>query len=310
MSVDLTGTTAARVGAEIARQRRRQGSYAAGMALTVMVPTDERNHYDALKATSEAGREHPCRVLVVIPRAAKSAPRLDAEIRVGGSSGPGETVVLRLYGPLGDHADSVVLPLLLPDAPVVAWWPGVAPAVPAADPLGTLAQRRVCDAAAATRPAAALEALAQGYSPGDTDFAWTRLSPWRTLLAGALDHPFDAITGAEVAAQRNNPSATLLVAWLSVRLGVPVASRVTRGPGITAARLATARGDIAVTRPDGVRATLSRPGQPDRGVALPRRGTADLLAEELRRLDADEPFAETLAALAKPRARRAGRRSS
>ena len=300
MIVDLAGTTAADIGAEIARQRRRQGSYAAGMALTVVIPTDERHHYDAVRAATDAGREHPCRVLVVIARAPSASPRLDAEVRVGDSAGPGETVVLRMYGALGQHADSVVLPLLLPDAPVVTWWPSSGPTVPSATPLGALAQRRVTDAATATRPDAALAALAKGYRPGDTDFAWTRLSPWRTLLAGALDHPYDSIAEAEVVAQRNNPSATLLAAWLRHRLSVPVRTATSRGPGVTAVRLVTARGDIAVTRPDGIRATLSRPGQPDRGVALPRRTTSDLLAEELRRLDADEAFAETLAALPRP----------
>ncbi|HVE63340.1 MAG TPA: glucose-6-phosphate dehydrogenase assembly protein OpcA [Mycobacteriales bacterium] len=298
MITELTGVTASAVAAEISRQRRRQGS-AAGMALTLVIPTDERNQHDAVQAATEAGMEHPCRVLVVIPRAAKSAARLDAEVRVGGSAGPGETVVLRLYGPLGQHADSVVLPLLLPDAPVVAWWPGIPPPVPAATPLGGLARRRVTDAAATPRTEATLAALAKAYSPGDTDLAWTRLSPWRTLLAAALDHPTERITAAEVAAARGNASAQLLCAWLTVRLGVPVTARASRGPGITEVRLTTARGDIALTRPDGVRAVLSRPGQPDRGVALARRRTSDLIAEELRRLDADEPYAETLAALPK-----------
>ena len=39
---------------------------------------------------------------------------------------------------------------------------------------------------------------AHGHSPGDTDFAWTRITPWRTLLAAALDQPFDEIIGGEV----------------------------------------------------------------------------------------------------------------
>ena len=34
--------------------------------------------------------------------------------------------------------------------------------------------------------------------------------------------------------------------------------------------------------------------QPDRQVALPRRGLRDCLAEELRRLDADDVYAEVL----------------
>ncbi|WP_324273261.1 glucose-6-phosphate dehydrogenase assembly protein OpcA [Blastococcus brunescens] len=41
---------------------------------------------------------------------------------IGGRLGPGEAVVMRMYGRLGLHAESVVLPLLAADAPVVAWW--------------------------------------------------------------------------------------------------------------------------------------------------------------------------------------------
>jgi glucose-6-phosphate dehydrogenase assembly protein OpcA len=296
--VDLTSTTAAAVEKEISRQRRRYGTYDAGVALTLVVATDERRCSDALDAANAAAMEHPCRVLVVIPRARGAAPRLDAQIRVGGSTGPGETAVLRLHGPLADHAESVVLPLLLSDAPVIVWWPSDAPDVPARTPLGEIAQRRVTDAAAPPRDPSAFAKRAKAYQPGDTDLAWTRLTPWRTLLAAALDHPFDPIESAEVGAARDNPSAVLLAAWLSDTLGVPTAVTSTRGPGITRVALTSQRGDIAITRPDGVRATLSRPGQPDRRVALPRRTTADLLAEELRRLDADEPYAQTLAALA------------
>ena len=41
-------------------------------------------------------------------------------------------------------------------------------------------------------------------------------------------------------------------------------------------------------------AELTRPGQPERRVALHRRDTPELLAEELRRLDPDEIYAESL----------------
>ena len=49
-----------------------------------------------------------------------------------------------------------------------------------------------------------------------------------------------------------------------------------------------------MTRLDGRTATLAWPGRPDRMVALHRRDIAELLAEELRRLDPDEVYAETL----------------
>lgn len=293
---ELTGTTASEVGAVIAAERRRAGTGLLGMVLTLVVVTDERGHYDAVRAANDAAMEHPCRVVALIPRAPKEKPRLDAEVSVGTRGNPGENVVLRLYGSLGAHADSVILPLLLPDAPVVAWWSGAAPAEPGDSPVGRLAHRRVTDAAACPRPAASLKERLSCLAPGDTDLAWTRLTPWRTLLAAALDEPFDPVVDAVVAGQRGNPSAVLLAGWLRARLGVDVTVKASRGPGLTEVRLRSQRGDLAITRPDGERATLSRPGQPDRRVALKRRTTADLLAEELRRLDADEVYADALAA--------------
>src|SRR5262249_58875455 len=92
-------------------------------------------------------------MLVVIIRRPLQRSRLDAEIRVGETS-PGETVLLRMYGPLGQHADSVVAPLLLPDTPVVTWWPDIVPPIPAQDPMGALAQRRGTHAPARRPPPA------------------------------------------------------------------------------------------------------------------------------------------------------------
>jgi glucose-6-phosphate dehydrogenase assembly protein OpcA len=294
MRMDLVDTTSAAIGNALAEARRREGAATLGAVLTLVVATDERGCDAAMDAAASAALAHPCRILTVIPRAPAGAARLDAEIRAAGAA---ERVVLRVYGPLGEHADSVVLPLLLPDTPVVVWWPAGAPDTPADSVLGRLASRRVTDAAASAQPLGALEQRARSYRPGDTDFAWTRLTPWRATLAAALDHPYDEITGVDVAAAKGNPSAPLLAAWLASRLTVPVAVRNSRGPGITEVALRTLTGPISLTRPDGRRATLSRPGRVDRMVALHRRTTADCLAEELRRLDADESFCEALQAL-------------
>jgi len=88
-----------------------------------------------------------------------------------------------------------------------------------------------------------------------------------------------------------------MAAWLQSRLKVPVEQRNSRGPGVTAVRLFTPSGPIALTRPDGAVATFSVPGQPDRPVALKRRTTSELLSEELRRLDPDDVYAKTLACM-------------
>jgi len=294
MLTDLTDTTTGDIRAALAKTQGEMGGPATGVVLNLIIVTDESGQHDAVRAASQAGREHPCRVLAVIARDPRAASRLDAELRSGEGT-PGQTVLLRLYGPMSEHADSVIMPLLVPDTPVVTWWHGVIPAVPAAQPLGELAQRRVTDAARAKAPAEALAALSAGYQPGDTDFSWTRATPWRSLLAATVDQEPYPITGGVVQAEEHNPTAELLTAWLGGRLNAPFVREISTGPGVTEVRLQTTGGDIVISRPDGRVATLTRPGQPDRHVALHRRDIAELLAEELRRLDPDEVYGEALA---------------
>ncbi|MFF0626152.1 glucose-6-phosphate dehydrogenase assembly protein OpcA [Streptomyces sp. NPDC004296] len=299
MKIDLTETTASKINKALVQGRRAVGTPAIGMVLTLVIVTDEENAYDALKAANDASREHPSRTLVVIKRVSRSPrdrakARLDAEVRVGTDAGTGETVVLRLYGEAIDHAQSVVLPLLLPDAPVVVWWAVNAPLDPASDPLGALAQRRVTDAYAAEEPVRDLSARADTYTPGDTDLSWTRITPWRSMLAAALDQSPCTVTSAVVEGEEFNPSCELLAMWLASRLDVPVERTVSTGPGLTAVRLESSGGTIVLDRPDGSLATLSMRGQPDRAVALKRRETSELLAEELRRLDPDDIYAAAL----------------
>ncbi|MFI5707246.1 glucose-6-phosphate dehydrogenase assembly protein OpcA [Kribbella sp. NPDC051620] len=296
MIIDLTDTTSSEIASALLRARRNAGSPAMGMVGTIVVVVDEASHHDAMKAANEAGREHPSRVLVAILRPGRGSGGLDAEVRVGEGI-PGEAVLLRLHGELAKVPESVITPLLLPDSPVIVWWPGGGPKVPHEDPLGALGRRRVTDAAAGRRAAVDFPARAEGYAPGDTDFAWSRLTPWRALMAAALDQYPTKVSGAEVVSAKGNASADLMAAWLQCRLGVPVEQRNSRGPGITAVRMFTPAGPIALTRPDGAVATFSIPGQPDRPVALKRRNTSELLSEELRRLDPDDVYAQTLACL-------------
>jgi glucose-6-phosphate dehydrogenase assembly protein OpcA len=101
-----------------------------------------------------------------------------------------------------------------------------------------------------------------------------------------------------VLAEPANPTADLIAAWLGVRLGIEVQRGESEGPGITEVGFETSDGRVTISRPDGRTATLSWPGRPERRVALHRRDTDDLIAEELRRLEPDEVYAETLRALA------------
>ncbi len=295
----LWDTTAGEIVKALSSERRAAGAVAFGIALTLVVVVDERHADVAMAAAVEGAAAHPCRLLVVIRRQPDaSQPRLDAEVSVGGRLGTGEAIVLRMYGRLARNAESVVLPLLAPDTPVVTWWYGAPPQRIGHDPLGALAARRITDTAAAPEPIRALRERAVDYSPGDTDLAWTRLTPWRSVLAAAYDSVRGTATGGRVEAEGDNPSAQLLAGWLRGRLDVEVSVEPSRGPGITEVRLDLGENEetstLAVARQDGRTGVLSRSGQADRMLPLARRSLGDLIGEELRRLDADEPYAAAL----------------
>src|SRR5215470_4339327 len=116
MTIDLTDTTTSAIHDALRQARLRLGGVASGMVLTLVIVTDEGAQYDAVRAASAAGRQHPCRILVVI--------------------------------------------ILLPDTPVVTWWPDIVPPIPAQDPMGVLAQRRITDAAGSDSPREVLSILA------------------------------------------------------------------------------------------------------------------------------------------------------
>ena len=285
MRINLTDTDASRIAAELVRGRRRVGSPAMGMVLTLIVVVDEKEADRALEAAGEASKEHPARILGVIIGSRQPSSTVDAEIRIAAGT-PGESVLLWLRGEVADHSESVVLPLLLPDSPVVVWWPSRAPDDPAGDPLGALAQRRITDAAGVPRnKQLAMSTQCHAYAPGNTDLAWTRITLWRAMLASALDQYPAKVSAARVRAERISPSADLLTAWLTARLKVDVDRGASRGPGITEVVLQTGDGEIRIERPDGRLAALTLPGQPERPVAQKRRDVSELQAEELRLLD-------------------------
>lgn len=293
----LKNTSGGELLTALAYERRAAGAVSVGLALTLVVVVDGDRVEEAAQAATIASAMHPCRLLIVVRGDLAAEDQLDAEVQVGGRLGPGEAVVMHMAGRLGLHAESVVLPLVAPDTPVVTWWDGEPPNRIAHDPLGVLADHRVSDCARAPDPVAALRNRAVDYAPGDIDLAWTRTTGWRGLVAGAFDSPAGTAVSAGVSAEAGNASAVLLAGWLKARLGVRVRQEKSAGPGITGVRIAFDTGDeIRITRKDGRTAILSGTGVPERSLPLPRRDLGDLLAEELRRLDPDEPYAAALEA--------------
>lgn len=297
MIKNLSNTTTSLISRELVTIREEGGAVALGRVLTLLVQTKFSGIEEAILAANEASRAHPCRIIVLADEDTETTdePRLDAEIRVGGDAGASEVIVLRAYGEAASDPESLVTGLLLPDAPVVAWWPGEAPTKPSKSAIGRIAQRRITDAASQKDPHAWLVSLANNYEPGDSDFSWTRLTLWRAQLAAILDQPpYDPITKVVVTGAVDSPSTDLLAAWLGLKLNVEVELvRTDRGKavsGIKGVKLQRESGDIEIVRNVPDVATLIQPLQPTRDINLPRRSLRDCLIEDLRRLDSDDAF--------------------
>lgn len=299
MIVELPDTTTTAVNKKLDEMREMAGVVTMGRVLTLIIaPDSDAVVEDSIQAANDASHEHPSRIIVTKRgNAYADEPRLDAQIRVGGDAGAGEVVVLSLSGPLAGHAASVVIPFLLPDIPVVAWWPDNAPAVPAQDPLGKLAIRRITDATNAVDPLAAIKSRLPGYTAGDTDLAWSRITYWRALLTSAIDlPPHEAIESARISGLETEPALDILAGWLASRIDGPVHREV----GELTVELVRKSETIVLRRPqDGTTATLSRTAKPDALVPLARRVTGECLAEDLRRLDADEIYHAALEGIKK-----------
>lgn len=291
MIVDLPDTTVSVIAKKLVSVREEGGAVALGRVLTLVIVSTGGFDEEAIEAANAASREHPMRVIVLVIEP-EGATGLDAQIRVGGDAGASEVVVLHARGDAASNQESLVNGLLLPDAPVVAWWPEDPPADPARSPIGRMAQRRITDASTKPFVGDRLSTLGVSYRPGDTDLAWTRLTHWREQLAAVLDQPpYEPVTAVEVVGAGSSPSTGLLAAWLGLKLEVPV--RWTYAPqeewshGIRSVKLSRESGEIVLERVNEREATLTQPGQPTHDIVLPRRSLRECLAEELRRLDPD-----------------------
>jgi glucose-6-phosphate dehydrogenase assembly protein OpcA len=86
---------------------------------------------------------------------------------------------------------------------------------------------------------------------------------------------------------KTEPALDIMAGWLANRIDGPVRRVV----GELKVELERKSETITLSRPqEGATATLSRTGRPDALVPLARRETRECLAEDMRRLDADEIY--------------------
>ena len=312
MIITLNDATTHAIAEELSKMREERGEAATDRVLTLLISCSEDELEAALRAANEASREHPCRVIALVPRNPDNKrAHLDAQIRFGADSGAGEVIVLLPSGELTKHLDTLAIPLMVSDTPAVAWWPGTPPPDPSRDAIGAMASSRITDASQSPHPLRAFDALRCHANANDVDLAWTRLTLWRGELASILDQPPHLpVLHCRVCGQKNDLSTLLMAAWLRYELRVPVSiSWNDSGRGLTSVALTRANGDILLTREANEtskgnetarvpilhdQARLLLPAEKPQMMSLPCRSTADCLMEELAQLYPDDLYASVI----------------
>jgi len=195
---------------------------------------------DVQSIAAKIGVLHPSRTIIVQTGGGEES-RLRAWIsaqcdyQTGGESGGSEQIVLEAAGDGVRQLPGTVIPLLIPDVPVVLWWPGDGlfnhPIFPS---LMDASDQLVIDSSVypdSLTVLSRLQSLATEEYPGVSmrDLVWARLTPWRELTAQFFDAPttrpyLDGIhrvqvTYAQGPEDRINPEQSLLYAsWLASRL--------------------------------------------------------------------------------------------
>ncbi|QNE89603.1 glucose-6-phosphate dehydrogenase assembly protein OpcA [Corynebacterium incognita] len=305
MIIDLPQTSTRELGKKLVEAQEHY-TLTTGRVLTLITMAYATDDLDALlTAVRDASHEHPSRVIVIVDdkeAAAGEENSLDAQLRVGGEAGASEIVVMHLHGDLAHHADSVVTPLLLPDTPIVAWWPTDCPERPSEHPIGALAQRRITNVAHRHR-GRDLDSLSAGYLPGDSDMMWAFITPWRGVVASALDrHPHEPVESVTIEGPKQSSAVDIAAGWLADRLGVPVRRTYSTDDNpdwfpIRHLALHRATCPVTIDVVDQFTLKITVPGTPESLVALSSRSTAETISEELRHLDADATYAHALRAL-------------
>lgn len=311
MIFELPDTTTQEIAKTLSRLRESGTQVTTGRVLTLIVVAKSDSDVKTITdSTNEASREHPSRVIILVVGSGNAETRVDAEVRIGGDAGASEMIIIHLAGPVANNLQSVVTPLLLPDTPIVAWWPTDAPADPATNAIGKIAQRRITDALHGGEQA--LRNRIEHYHPGDTDMTWARLTQWRGLVASSLDHPpHGEVLSARLEGSSTSVSVDLAAGWLASRLKVPVNRVATDSPTVpcdtegtpllAVQRLEIERttGTIVISIQDAhtVRVEMTDGGIPPSLVAIGRRSESDCLSEELRHMDPDYGYKLALSGL-------------
>jgi glucose-6-phosphate dehydrogenase assembly protein OpcA len=178
---------------------------------------------------------NPSRTLILLAQHTREADKLEAEVSAqerteSGHRVSSERVILHAHGEPARHLASLATPLLIPDLPVILWWPG-RPQFdnPLFNDLCELADRLVVDTdggfddADLTRLLEVSRRRQARASIGDLN--WARLIAWRHVAAQFFDMPgmlprLELIQGVSIfhGSDGSTAQARLLGGWIRSRM--------------------------------------------------------------------------------------------
>lgn len=203
---------------------------------------------------------------------------------------------------LHDVARTLLLPLIVPDLPVVLWCRGSRAFSPSAfDPLLPLSEKIIFDSTTAPDPKAAIAVLKDLHGRGRrvADLAWTRLTGWREALSHLFDDgtlkPAD-VTTARVTYGVESTSVLYFAAWIERAIpGVRLTLETVAGePGLQSVTLTGSGAELRISLADAGSIEVSVGGRTSRSLLPPATDDA-LMREELSILGPDATFDAILA---------------
>lgn len=195
------------------------------MTLIAVAPADEQA-YGATSALRSLAGHHPARIVLLRPDP-DSVPHLAARATLYALDNEHsrrinfEEVRLDVGGQAAHHLDSLVEAFTLSDLPVAVWYVNSIPE--ASDPLLSVATAVLIDSRDAPDPGRLRSLLQLARRRTVVDLSWSRLRPWRELLAGLFDPPvhrrwLEAIESVEIEGKEG--PRRLLGGWIAAQTGM------------------------------------------------------------------------------------------
>jgi glucose-6-phosphate dehydrogenase assembly protein OpcA len=213
------------------------------LTLLVYVESDEAAS-EVNNLVAEVTRQNPCRAIIMMLEPDASPSGLEAWVSAhchlpvaGEKQVCSEQITLRARGEAGQGLASVVLPLTVSGLPIFLWWrAGNFSPPPYFDQILRVTPHIIVDTARFSPRGTHLQELAAWVNKFSgriqlTDLNWSRVTPWRQLIAQCFDSPdrrpyLDRLSEVRIEYEQDSArlvtqraQGLLLAGWLASRLG-------------------------------------------------------------------------------------------